>query len=697
MDEIDQIINMLLDYNQQTLSKNEVDEEVARLYEEKAEIVENSWNEIDPDDRRLNREDFARIMEKIKAKKKGVYTDLINGGGKFHDAIFTALARIFASGEVPDSFRTTFLTKIFKKKGSMKVISNYRFVHGKDFLPKLCEKLVVDKIESKVRENTSSTQIGGIPRKSTRDHLLACLLSMRHFQRIGKPVILLLLDISKCFDKIKLSDMLFEALQLGCKPAIVKYLEKLSENTVIKMRGMGRDELSRIVVDTVGQGTDFAVLLTSFSIGLILEKFIKDQVSDEWLDNIQVGDFRVPPFAFVDDINALCPDMEAMGNLATNITKALNYISLKANQTKTKVMIVGNTGEAKKIRMNYGNSTPKIKIQGNDIDTSEVESYLGFILDQNGVKASIKRTIDDRANKAWGKIFMLKRIANHPAMQSIGFVKTSVTLFKACIIPTIMYSSECWIEMTKGTQKDLEKKYRKMLCSMLDIPHTAKYGAVLSELDLLKAENIVDISQASYLNKLINRQCGTDILWKLLDKDNDDIVRHNNKVSRWKNPTYKMSVKAHLASICNKYDIPNPNECRMSSEHIKCVIKNKAKIDIWREASEGKLNIKRSHYKVKHKPYHEMPKRTGRAILLWRVGMLRFRGNWRVFNLSKNLSVDCPHPLCGEVDTFVHAVECPFMNTKMGDRDENVAEDVRVFRFLYFLNKERMKFQRPIL
>ena len=77
--------------------------------------------------------------------------------------------------------------------------------------------------------------------------------------------------------------------------------------------------------------------------------------------------------------------------------------------------------------------------------------------------------------------------------------------------------------------------------------------------------------------------------------------------------------------------------------------------------------------------------------------MLKFNANWRMYNIKKKISVTCPHPLCGELDLYSHAVVCPFMSTKLDSGDNDVVEDVRVFRFLYFLNKERIKFDRPIL
>ena len=60
----------------------------------------------------------------------------------------------------------------------------------------------------------------------------------------------------------------------------MKFIELLSEDTVIKMRGMNRDEFRRLVKNSVGQGTDFAVLLTTYAKGLEIEKYFKNGRDD---------------------------------------------------------------------------------------------------------------------------------------------------------------------------------------------------------------------------------------------------------------------------------------------------------------------------------------------------------------------------------------------------------------------------------
>ena len=57
--------------------------------------------------------------------------------------------------------------------------------------------------------------MGGIPGKSTREHLLAAMLIIKSFTKMGKSVPIVLCDVKKCFDKLVLSDLIFDLAATG--------------------------------------------------------------------------------------------------------------------------------------------------------------------------------------------------------------------------------------------------------------------------------------------------------------------------------------------------------------------------------------------------------------------------------------------------------------------------------------------------
>ena len=99
---------------------------------------------------------------------------------------------------------------------------------------------------------------------------------------------------------------------------------------------MKRDELQRIILDTAGQGTDFACLLISYAIG----KAINEKLGqNDFKDSVKVNGTRVPPCLFVDDINAISESYSKLQNQCDGISRALDTLSLQANEKKTMIIV----------------------------------------------------------------------------------------------------------------------------------------------------------------------------------------------------------------------------------------------------------------------------------------------------------------------------------------------------------------------
>lgn len=688
LEELDEVCNFILRFSVGALEKNGVVEDMKEVYEEREKFINNMWKEVREEDREITYEEYCRVVDKITEKDKDVYKDFIYSGEKFKRAMFEIINKIFKSGKVPESFKITYLTQIHKK-GNMGDIRNKRLIHGKEWFSKIVEKLVVSKITRHVRNNTPDIQVGGMPNRGSRDNLLISIIAMREFERRKQPFACVLLDISKCFDKVKLSDLVYEALRIGCNPAVIKYIFQLSDETEIRLRGMNRDEISRIVRDSAGQGTDFAVVMTSYLMGMTMEKHLKkDGIYKEL---VKIGGNHVSPQGYVDDFKTMIDNLRSLLNTGDDMTKALDNVSLKANPDKSSVVVVG-TNEGKRIEFENEINNNPMKIQGNDIKTKESDTYLGFKIHSKGLQKSYQETFEERSEKAWRKTFLLKKVLNHPAMDENGFVRSGATMFRSAIVPTLLYSSECWFGMNKGLMKKIETKYHKLLCNLMDIPESARYSAVLSELGLRKAETYIDSQKICFINGIINGG-STENVRRLLRDDKQLIDEWNREnehlnITRKKPVKNKKSIIEEVIELCEKYGIGNITETEIDNEEIKMIIKKKADHELWLDVLEGKFTVKRSHPREGVKFYHRFKKTEGRAVLLWRIGALKFKRQWRNFYEKKKISMGCPNRFCPEEDTLHHAVLCPFMESKFKG-DGGVYEDYHWARFLVDLSRER--------
>ena len=151
-----------LKYNEDLLKKEEPKEEwkeeKARrrtLIEEMMEVNEDDSNEP------ITNQEFQECVFEIIDSKKDVYLDFIRSGPRFKMVVFALIQKIFLTGKVPDSFKKTMLMKLYKK-GDQRMLSNYRFLHLKHWLPKVTEKVIMKRLTKKMNEATPELQLGNI-------------------------------------------------------------------------------------------------------------------------------------------------------------------------------------------------------------------------------------------------------------------------------------------------------------------------------------------------------------------------------------------------------------------------------------------------------------------------------------------------------------------------------------------------------
>ena len=398
-------------------------------------------------------------------------------------------------------------------------------------------------------------------------------------------------------------------------------------------------------------------------------------------DCAKVGNVTVPPCAFVDDVKLMAPNDHSLRNAGHKVTTSLDYLGLSANPSKTTVIVFGKGKKANNMRQRL-EASPVI-IQGNEIKVVSADTYLGVKISQAGVKDSIKMTFEERKSKAWNKVFAFKKMLRHPAMQRNGHIKSAVGMFRAVIIPTLLYSAECWFGITKGMLNNIEKVYKKMIYSLLDIPTKTKYFAVMSELGLKQARHIIAAQKLNFVNNIAKRD-NDNVTVRVL---NEDHRLHGDK-----------SILTEVRELCESYNLPDIWNSPCDDDTIKTRVEEENYMQYWKGCLLSNIVICRQRLKTDFKPYHLWPRSDGRSVLLWRCGALRFRSRWRKFNKKNKMDTSCPHPLCPADDNLDHALKCLFMDSKIRGKTDYDIQDDRMCSFLVALNRERSRrYDAPIL
>ena len=368
--------------------------------------------------------------------------------------------------------------------------------------------------------------------------------------------------------------------------------------------------------------------------------------------------------------------------MGPQLTKAFDELSIKIHEDKTVLVIPGETVAARKMRDDL--TSDPMKVQGHPIKIVEKDAYLGMVIHQGGVKASVEATFNQRKGKAWGKVPVIKSLISHPQLLNEGWLGAAVAITQGIIPPTMLYSCEVWMDLTKVFIADHEKNYKAMVYSILDIPTHTCYAAVLSEIGLMKIEQMMNRARICYLNQ---------ILWESEESEVQNLLMED-----WRARGEKSHVET-MRRVAEEYGISDFTKFQLNPEIIKKKVKQASDDELLMEVWGSTAAEKRTWLRLRVKPHFKWPKLQARARILEAAGGFRFlaqASGWKSFYRARQLSVRCVSRLCDADDTASHAKICKFMNTKWLEK----FEDDNKLKAEYYvrLNKERrIRYGLPIL
>ena len=154
---------------------------------------------------------------------------------------------------------------------------------------------------------------------------------------------------------------------------------------------------------------------------------------------------------------------------------------------------------------------------------------------------------------------------------------------------------------------------------------------------------------------------------------------------------------AHADRIAVEYGLDKVSEVQANKKLVKRVIKQTNDLELWTDCFASNTVISRPDIKVSNgdKAYFSWPKTKSRSLLFWRIGALRLKTQWKIYNTKRRLGTDCVMPLCNGVDNIEHIKKCPWYDTKWSDK---VVTDSDFANYLVKINRERLnKVKMPIL
>ena len=512
----EEIKNVSLEHNKKILTKNEIlPEDEAEIKRQKLahkEIMESE----DKEQWTLNFLTFIKVLSKIKEKGKNMYKNLNKSGERYQLAVFLYMSKLIKTEQLPKLFARTSLSQLWKKKGSPLDLNNMRFIHMKNWRPRLLENLVTEQMKESIVNATPKFQLGGMPGASSVEHLVVLKTWMKMLEQNKGNGIFQCWDMSKFFDKESLLDCLNTlktAANIDNKSYRLWY--KLNEDTEISVKTSVGESKSAVVPNSIGQGSVGAALVSSLNIGDAMAKTFKN------VTTASIGSRKLNTLVFQDDIAKMNDNLGQARDACTKIDKMLKRKQLSVNYDKSKFLIFGKNKYRKKVLKNI-EKDPMI-MGGQQIQHSSVEKYLGDLIHEKGCEQSIKETVNKRIQGLTSKADEIIQIAESPIMGGLGNSTIAFRLFEAQIIPALLHNAESWIGITDKIIKDLQDFQDKFIRKVLQLPTSTTKAIYQWDSGMLSMKWRIALKKLLFVNKIMQKDHTNIAMRTLLEEFNNKI------------------------------------------------------------------------------------------------------------------------------------------------------------------------------
>lgn len=622
----------------------------------------------------LQFEDFLDCLKMLVGKNKNCYSEMKKWGPKYTIFIYWLMKRIYESEEIPDLFLKTSLQALYKNKGSRKDLGNYRFLHLKDGLAKMFEALVMMKCKKDMWDDFPESQIGGLPNSRTTEHLyvIVTLMAMCEWKAEWSPkgVVIIFKDVRKAFDRCSAIHTVYSAAKAGVSGRPLRILEKLNKRTVFEV--VGDDSKTEFVREWAGaQGTIFTATACSKAMPEPMHDLIKAWETDTGMElGVRLGPDKVmvSEADFVDDESALCNSAEAARVKGNLITRASEHLNVKVHPQKTKILVVGEKRWKEETLKDL--ETNPVMIAGEKVEMSDSERYLGMMINENGLKATVEQQMKFRISECNAKISQIMILLEKPTMLSFGYLAGLRTLFDSVMSATALYSSSCWAGMTAKDYEWIDKEQKRLLFTMLRINSKTTVKHVLHELGLIQWSWLVKKEKISLVSFLCQGKEG--------------------QASRVCLSEAKANLKKGLVfearKIASEVGLPDPTTVLISAETASEAITTAARTELWESVMSSKwvhVMVRSTRYKPDYYIYEtEWSGYQQKLWMAYRLGILLFKRRYA----GRFNNVECIWDQCSNDDTLEHSLVCPYYDLERPEDTEHIGQ---MIPFLEKLSKVR--------
>ena len=338
------------------------------------------------------------------------------------------------------------------KKGAYDDCDNFRGIALLSVPGKVFCRVIQCRLKEKANQMLRENQCGFRKGRGCADQLFSLRMLMERAREFHKPLFLCFVDLKKAYDSVN-RDALWSVLQerYHLPPKLVHIVKALHQETQGAVRAYGRVSEEFLIRNGVRQGDVLAPTLFNLFfdavICMAMQKHPEHGLTVLYHPEAELVGSRkqmncqtvISDLEYADDMCLISDSMDKLEEMLVELDESCNEMGLTISTRKTKIMAVEEQQQAPR--------QVQLRVADDPVNVVEEFEYLGSTVMAD---CGLDREINARIRKASNSFRCLSRILWYQQRIKIG---TKLRMFKAAILPTLLYGSETWAPLVKQLKR----------------------------------------------------------------------------------------------------------------------------------------------------------------------------------------------------------------------------------------------------
>ena len=279
--------------------------------------------------------------------------------------------------------------------------------------------------------------------------------------------------LSKYFDKEMIEDAVITCWKRKADIKAIRLWHKLNKDTRIQVKtGAGLSRHGEVGA-VLGQGTLGGAIVSQAVLDEgVMEHFLPGEEGQP-----RYGAVDLAPCMFQDDLANGSVGLLAARVANQKVDFLVKERGLQLNRDKSVCIIVGSREQ----RQEASAELEENPLKCGDFYTKEkaVEKWLGQYISGEGLADSVAKTIEAREGKIKGACLEIVAIVNDWRASVVGGMESTLLLWEACCIPSLLHGAGTWVQMSVESVRRLNSLQEWFLRLVLQVGPGATLTSLL--------------------------------------------------------------------------------------------------------------------------------------------------------------------------------------------------------------------------